>query len=230
VLEDEFSDGRPQLEDVGVQFVTNVEPYELMKLRLLNAGHQALSYFGYLAGYRYMHQACQDPVFTKFLLGYMLEEAIPSLPPVAGIDLGAYARTLVERFASAAMRDTLARNCADTSDRIPKFLLPVIREQLKAGAEARRAIGVVASWARYAEGIDEQGQPIDVVDRLADRLMATARQQREEPLAFISNRDVFGDLVEDPRFTALYESALTSLHRNGARATVKMLSSDSPPH
>jgi mannitol 2-dehydrogenase len=229
VLEDEFSDGRPPLQDVGVQFVADVEPYELMKLRLLNAGHQALSYFGYLAGYRYMHEVSQDPLFRTFLLGYLLEEAIPSLPPVAGIDLEAYARTLIERFASAATRDTLVRNCADTSDRIPKFLLPVIRQQLDAGAEVRRAIGVIASWARYAEGIDEQGRDIDVVDRLAGPLMAAARRQREEPLAFISNRDVFGNLVEDLRFTTLFEAALTSLHRNGARATVEMLSADAPP-
>ncbi|MEP7179201.1 MAG: mannitol dehydrogenase family protein [Pseudonocardiales bacterium] len=228
VLEDEFSDGRPPLQDVGVQFVADVEPYELMKLRLLNAGHQALSYFGYLAGYRYMHEVSQDPVFRTFLLGYLLEEAIPSLPPVAGIDLQAYARTLIERFASAAMRDTLVRTCADTSDRIPKFLLPVIRHQLRTGAKARRAIGVVASWARYAEGIDEDGQPIDVVDRLAGPLMAAARRQYEEPLAFVFNREIFGDLVDDPGFTALFESALTSLHRDGARATVRMLSADSP--
>jgi mannitol 2-dehydrogenase len=87
---------------------------------------------------------------------------------------------------------------------------------------------VIASWARYAEGVDEQGQPIDVVDRLAGPLMAAARRQHEEPQAFISNRNVFGDLVEDTRFTALFESALTSLHRNGARATVEMLSADSP--
>jgi mannitol 2-dehydrogenase len=229
VLQDEFTDGRPPLEEVGVQLVADVEPYELMKLRLLNAGHQALSYFGYLAGYRYVHEVSQDPLFRKFLLGYMLEEAIPTLPPVAGIDLEAYAHTLLDRFASAAVRDTLVRNCADTSDRMPKFLFPVVREQLKAGAEVRRAIGVIASWARYAEGIDEQGQPIDVVDPLRGPLMAEARRQREEPLAFISNREVFGDLVDDTRFAALFASALTSLHQNGARATVKMLSADSPP-
>ena len=228
VLEDEFTAGRPPWQDVGVQFVATVEPYELMKLRLLNAGHQALSYFGYLSGYRYMHEVSQDPLFRRFLLGYLLEEAIPSLPPVADIDLEAYARTLIERFASAAMRDTLARNCADTSDRIPKFLLPVIRQQLKAGGEVRRAIGVIASWARYAEGIDEQGRPIAVVDRLAGPLMAAARRQHEAPLAFVSNRDVFGDLVDDVRFATLFESALTSLHRDGARATVNMLSADLP--
>ena len=71
VLEDSFGLGRPPLEDVGVQIVEDVEPYELMKLRLLNAGHQGLAYLGHLAGYRLAHDAAQDPLFQQFLLGYM---------------------------------------------------------------------------------------------------------------------------------------------------------------
>ena len=66
------------------QLVPDVEPYELMKLRLLNASHQALCYLGYLAGYRYAHEVCSDPLFTGFLLGYMDEEATPTLEPVPG--------------------------------------------------------------------------------------------------------------------------------------------------
>ena len=54
-----FDAGRPPLEDVGVQLVEDVEPYELMKLRLLNASHQALCYFGYLAGYRLVHEVAR---------------------------------------------------------------------------------------------------------------------------------------------------------------------------
>src|SRR5215213_2288723 len=58
----------------------------------------------------------------------------------------------------------------ESSDRIPKWLLPVVRENLAAGRDVRLAAAVVASWARYAEGVDEQGQSIQVVDRLADSL------------------------------------------------------------
>jgi mannitol 2-dehydrogenase len=81
----------------------------------------------------------------------------------------------------------------------------------------------VASWARYAEGVDEQGEPIEVVDRLRDGLVETARRQREDPDAFIANRDVFGNLVDDRRFVAAYRSALGSLHARGARATLESL-------
>jgi mannitol 2-dehydrogenase len=88
VLQDDFTDERPPYEQAGVQLVDQVEPYELMKLRLLNGSHQAMCYFAYLSGYRLVHQAAQDPLFRAFLLGYMDQEATPTLPPVPGVDLG----------------------------------------------------------------------------------------------------------------------------------------------
>jgi mannitol 2-dehydrogenase len=154
-----------------------------------------MGYFGYLASYRYAHEVAQDPLFAQFLLDYMDKEATPTLQPVPGMDLETYKRTLIERFSNEDVRDTLARLCAEGSDRIPKWLLPVIRINLEQGGEIQRSAAIVASWARYDEGTDEQGNPIDVVDRLKEPLMAAAARQREEPLAFIANREVFGDLV-----------------------------------
>jgi mannitol 2-dehydrogenase len=223
VLEDTFSLGRPPYEDAGVQVVEDVEPYELMKLRLLNASHQALCYFAYLAGYRLVHDAAQDPLFRAFLRGYMDEEATPTLAPVPGVDLDEYKQTLIERFSNPEVRDTIARLCAESSDRIPKWLLPVVRAQLDAGGPIEHSAAVVASWARYAEGVDEQGEPIEVVDRLSDSLTAIARRRREEPDAFIANRELFGDLVDDRRFADAYRSALRSLHERGARATLESI-------
>jgi mannitol 2-dehydrogenase len=229
VLEDRFPLGRPPLEDVGVQLVDDVEPYEMMKLRLLNSGHQALAYLGHLAGHRLVHDAAQDPLFQRLLLGYMEEEATPTLRPVPGIDLDHYRRDLIVRFSNPAVRDTLARLAFDGSERLPKWLLPVVRDNLAAGGEVRRSAAVVAGWARYCEGVDEQGQPIDVVDRRRDALRARARSQREDPLAFIADRDLFGDLVDDERFTSAYAATLASLHERGARTTLEDLLDDTGP-
>jgi mannitol 2-dehydrogenase len=228
-LEDKFTSGRPPLEDVGVQVVPDVMPYELMKLRLLNASHQALCYFGYLAGYRLVHEVAQDQLFANFLLDYMNREATPTLAPVPGIDLDAYKLQLIERFSNAAVRDTVARLCAESSDRIPKWLLPVVRENLAAGRDVTLSAAVVASWARYAEGVDEQGEPIKVVDRLADTLQQIAAQQREDPLAFVKNQELFGDLATEPGFTEPYLNALNSLHTSGARGTLEALVRRSTP-
>ena len=224
VLEDHFPLGRPPFEKAGVQLVKDVVPYELMKLRLLNASHQALTYFGYLSGYRFAHEVTQDPLFETFLLNYMEHEGSPTLMPVPGVDLDLYRRTLIARFANPEVRDTLARLCAESSDRIPKWLVPVIRANLASGGEIRRSAAVVASWARYAEGKDEQGEPITVVDRMKDELMAVAAQNRGNIKAFIENRKVFGDLCDNPRFVEAYTEALTSLYEVGAKETVRRFS------
>jgi mannitol 2-dehydrogenase len=220
-LEDDFADGRPPLDRAGVTFADDVSPYEAMKLRLLNASHQGLCYFAYLAGYRLVHDAAQDPLIAQLLGCYMDSEAMPTLAQVPG--LREFKDGLLPRFANAHVRDTVARLCAESSDRIPKWLLPVVRDNLRSGGSVRLSAAIVASWARYAEGVDEEGRPIEVVDPRADTLIPIARSQRRNASAFLANRSVFGNLIEEPRFVEPYLWALDSLHRDGARATVEKL-------
>ena len=224
VLEDKFAHGRPAFDKVGVELVDDVVPYELMKLRLLNASHQGLCYFGYLAGHRLVHDVMADQRFADFLLAYMEQEATPSLRPLPGVDLDAYRHQLIERFGNAAVKDTVARLCAESSDRIPKWLLPVVRENLETNnAPVTLSAAIVASWARYAEGTDEQGEAININDRMADRLKENASHNHEDILVFIRDREVFGDLVDNETFTAAYADALRSLHEVGSEATLDKL-------
>lgn len=229
VLQDVFPTGRPPWEHCGVQLVADVVPYELMKLRLLNVSHQAIAYAGYLAGYRYAHEACADPVFIEFLLGYMQREGRPTLPDVPGVDLDEYIDTLLQRFANPAIRDTLARLAAWSSDRIPKWLVPVIRQTLAAGGEVTRSAAIVASWARYDEGTDESGEPIEVVDALREELMASARAQSGDLLAFVRDERLFGDLAAQPAFADAYVQALESFRSAGARATIERINESLRP-
>ncbi|MGY1826234.1 mannitol dehydrogenase family protein [Blastococcus sp. SYSU DS0541] len=223
VIEDRFPTGRPAWEDAGVQLVEDVTPYELMKLRLLNGSHQALAYFAHLAGYRFVHDACRDPLWSRFLQDYMDREVSPTLPDVPGVDLEHYKRILLARFTSAAVADTVTRLCSQTSALIPKYVLPVIRDNLATGGEVHRAAAVVASWARFAEGRDDQARPITLVDRQADRVRANAGRLDEDPLAFVADRSIFGDLVDDERFVEPYRRALAVLRACGARATLATL-------
>jgi mannitol 2-dehydrogenase len=223
VLEDNFVFGRPLYEQVGVQIVNDVEPYELMKLRLLNASHQGIAYFGYLMGYEFVDEAASDPLMQKFLMRYMNDEATPTLKKVEGVDLGLYKKTLIERFTNKAIKDTIARLAADSSDRIPKWIVPVINERLKQGGKVALSAAIVASWARYAEGIDEKEQPIEIIDNAKTSVMKAAAEQKNDPLSFIRQKVFFGNLIEEERFTKDYLEALESLHKNGARNTLKML-------
>jgi mannitol 2-dehydrogenase len=220
VLEDHFTLGRPPLEEAGVQLVDDVEPYELMKLRLLNASHQAMSYLGILAGETHVHDVCRDPQFVRFLLGYMHEEAVPTLRPVPGIDLADYCDELIARFSSEAIADTLARQVVDGSDRIPKFLLPVVAEQLAAGRSIDRSALVLAAWSRYLEGRTEAGASVTVVDRRIDDLRRAVSQERTTPGAFLGYRPVFGDLGGHPDLVRAFVRSRAELAARGARGVL----------
>ncbi|MGY1792694.1 mannitol dehydrogenase family protein [Geodermatophilus sp. SYSU D00525] len=220
VLEDAFPAGRPPLEDVGVQVVGDVAPYELMKLRLLNAGHQVLGHLGPLLGHEHVHEAIRDPLLRELLVGYLEEEGTPTLPPVPGTDLRRYRAELVTRFGNPHVRDTLARLVEHASDRLPQFLFPVLRANLDRGGEVRRSAAVVAAWVH---ALERRGDAAGLVDARRDRLVAAARRSREDPLAPLTDRELFGDLGDRPRFTAAYAAALDSLRTRGAAATVAEL-------
>jgi mannitol 2-dehydrogenase len=170
-----------------------------------------------------VHDAAADPLIAEFLRAYMDREATPTLKPVPGIDLEGYKRQLIERFSNPGVRDTVARLCNESSDRIPKWLLPVVREQLAGDGQIELSAAIVASWARYAEGVDEQGEPIDVADRIRERVMASAAEYPRDRHSFLRDRDIFGELIEDEHFVTAYDRALDLLHRVGARRTLAVL-------
>ncbi|MFJ4039447.1 mannitol dehydrogenase family protein [Microbacterium sp. NPDC090007] len=217
VLEDRFPAGRPPFDEVGVQLVDDVEPYELMKLRLLNASHQAMSYLGILSGAQYVHDVCTDPLFVDFLRGYMHDEAVPTLRPVPGIDLDAYGDQLIARFGSEAIRDTLARQVVDGSDRLPKFLLPVVRSQLESGGRIDHAALVLAGWSVFLEGRTETGEPTPAVDSRLDELRVIVATDPADLLRYTA---VFGQLGADGRLREAFLSARASLAAHGARGAI----------
>jgi mannitol 2-dehydrogenase len=220
VIEDEFSAGRPPLEKVGVQFTGDVAPYEKMKIRLLNATHSAMGYLGYLSGYRYIYEIARAPEFQPYLQELMDVEVTPLVGTVPGVDLSAYKRSLMERFANETIKDQALRICMDGSGKMPKFILPSIQEQLAAGGPIRRLTLCVASWIRFLNGIDEQGQEIPIVDPQAQRLKAAATAGKKDPAAMLALTDIFADLGKNEHFVAELRLLLTMLYDQGARATL----------
>ncbi|MCA9832361.1 MAG: mannitol dehydrogenase family protein [Thermomicrobiales bacterium] len=198
VLEDRFTIGRPPYENAGVQIVPDVVPYELMKLRLLNATHQAMAYIGMLLGYTYVHEAVADIRIERFLRDY-LEEARVTLPPVPGVDLDAYIEELFVRYRNPYIADTLTRLAVDASDRIPKFVLPSVRDNLAAGRDVTWGAAVVATWAEYLRVSD----PETIVDAMLDELLRYVFAGD-----FLGCEAVFGELGHNEQFVATYESAL----------------------
>ncbi len=229
VLQDAFTMGRPPLEEAGVQVVPDVAPYELMKLRLLNASHQSLAHWGRLLSCEYADRAASDPDIAAFTRAYLDREAVPTLLPVPGIDVPDYIETLFQRFANAAIADTEARLAQDASDRMPKFVLPSVRDNLAAGRSVRLGAAMCAAWALGMEGIDEGGAPIVVDDKAWGRIEPEiAAQKAGDAGAFLADEPVFGEIGRDPRFRESFVRALGELRARGARAVLRELAAGTP--
>lgn len=222
VIEDHFPGGRPAWEQVGAQMTADVLPYEKMKLRLLNASHQALCYIGMLLGYEFAHEAMADPLIRKLVRDMMDVEVTPLLPAVAGIDLDEYKATLIERFSNPAIRDQLSRIGTEGSARIPKFVLPSVREQLARGGPIKLLGFTVACWFRYLTGKDDLGRDMPINDPFADRLCALAVEGGADPRALLTLRELFGELSDAPAFVECVGDALNRLYEQGARMALEI--------
>lgn len=220
VLEDHFPAGRPRLEQVGVQFVADVAPFELMKIRILNGGHAAIAYPAGLLDIHFVHEAMQDVQVARFLSTLLDDEVIPVVPPVPDTDLADYKRTIERRFANPKIGDTIRRLCLDGSNRQPKFILPTLRDALQGGRPIDGLALVSALWCRYCHGETESGQAIAPNDPSWPRLTEQARQARHTPEAWLAMQDVYGDLGANERFRDAFTLALRRLWQSGTRASL----------
>lgn len=221
VIEDKFPQGRPALENVGVEFVEDVADYELMKLRILNGGHAAIAYPSALLGTHYVHDAMKIPLVRAFLDKLEKDEIVPTVPAAPGVDLDKYLDQTIERFSNPEIGDTVARLCLDGSNRQPKFVLPTLSDRLQRGLPIKGLALEVALWCRYCAGTDDNGTPLFIDDENAERLQMNAQLARNEPAAFLSMSDIFGSLSTNDTFATEFSAALGSLWQNGTAATLE---------
>jgi fructuronate reductase len=211
VIEDCFVQGlRPPWEAAGAIMTSNVEPFELMKLRLLNGAHSALAYLGYLAGRETVADAVTDPALHKFLLR-LWDEVIPTVPCPPGMDLAAYTRELAARFRNPAIRHRTWQIAMDGSQKLPQRLLGTVRDRRYQNLDIPCLSLVIAAWARYIGGTDETGAPIDVRDPLAASLRARMGRG-DRPLGTYPRPGCRGSRVWP------WLAALRSLHCRGTAA------------
>jgi fructuronate reductase len=225
VIEDNFPSGRPGFETVGAQLVDDVEPFEHMKLRMLNGSHSTMAYSGYLGGYEYIADVMGDPAYVKLIHGLMTEEVMPTLD-MPGVDLGGYRDELLERFRNPALKHRTWQIAMDGSQKLPQRLLGTIRDRLKTGQGIERLALGVAAWMRYVTGVAEDGSEIDVRDPHALKMMAIAADAGDDPEALfdglVGMSEIFGDdLAGNEVFRAAVVGHLTRLFDEGARTSVE---------
>jgi len=224
VIEDDFSQGRPDWEKAGVQFVPRVDPYEKMKIRLLNAGHSLLGFTGSLCGYLTIDETVRNALIAGFLREFMNKEVSPVLEKAEGIDLEKYKNSLVQRFANPYMGDRLSRICSESSSKIPKFLLPTIKEQLEREGPVLCSALIIAAWCHYLELAGSEGHDSEILDVMKEQLISGAKSSIDEnPLAFLKIKSVFGKLAQSKGFVNTYLPMIDQLRKHGIEETIRDL-------
>jgi mannitol 2-dehydrogenase len=221
VVEDHFPTGRPAWEKVGAQFVADVTPFEYMKIRILNGGHAVIAYPGGLLDVHYVHEAMQHPLIRAFFEKVEQEEIVPSVPPVPNTNIQDYYRLIDRRFSNPKIGDTERRLCLDGSNRQPKFIVPVVADNLKAGRSIKGLALESALWCRYCHGVSESGKIIEPNDPSWDRLQALSRKAKDDPLQWLTMEDIYGDVAKSEEFRAAFAAALSSLWAKGTEQTLR---------
>lgn len=213
VIEDNFSDDRPQWDKVGAQFVSDVTPFEKMKIRLLNAGHSVLGLLGSIHGYATIDETVSDKDFSDYLRAFMDLEVTPLLDQLDGIDLAQYKDTLIERFSNPNIKDSLARICSESSAKLPKFLIATITENLIAKRDCSLAALVIATWCLYSDKqVNQSQQALDIQDAMRDELTKYAKKTPTDKFAFLKLDSLFGDLIIQRAFSEHYGNAIDALY------------------
>jgi mannitol 2-dehydrogenase len=222
VMEDKFPSGRPRLEEVGVQFVPDVAPYELMKIRILNGGHAAIAYPAALLDIHFVHEAMEHKLIRAFLEKLEKDEIISVIPPVPNTNLIDYYKLIERRFSNPKIGDTIPRLAQDGSNRQPKFILPSTADRLAKGQDIIGLSLVSALWCRYFAGTSDSGKEIVFNDASADRLNAAALKAKDNPDAFLALGDIFGDVAKSELFRTRFAHALKTLWAEGTAKTLEL--------
>ncbi|QCE42890.1 mannitol dehydrogenase family protein [Psychroserpens sp. NJDZ02] len=221
VIEDDFIAGRPAWETVGAQFVDNVVPYERMKLSLLNAGHSVLGILGALIGYNTIDQSVSNPNIATFLNTYMDVEVTSTLGDLEGVNLDDYKKSLLERFGNINIKDQIDRICSESSAKFPIFILPTVQSQLESEGSVQLAAFVVAAWAIYSLGKDENGADLIIKDAMQLELKEKALEAKTNPEAFLEIDSIFGNLKTSSVFVEAYIDAYQDIEKHGVEVCVK---------
>jgi mannitol 2-dehydrogenase len=164
VIEDDFCDGRPELELGGVEFRNDVAAFEAVKGRLSNAAHMLMCYPSLLMGHRLVHEGMREPTIVKLLQTFWTFDTIPLVTPPEGYSVPGFTTQVVSRFSNPAIRDQLLRVAHDGASKIMVFHGRTIRELIENDKDLTREAFMLACFSRYLFGVDDLGKNFDVYE------------------------------------------------------------------
>ncbi|WP_417606931.1 mannitol dehydrogenase family protein [Primorskyibacter flagellatus] len=221
VIEDAFCAGRPDWDKAGATFTDDVHAYEAMKIRILNGGHQVISNPGEILSVEFISGCMAHPLIGAFFRKVAGTEIVPQVQPVPGMTPTAYVDLISSRFSNPEIVDTVRRVAFDGSSRHTGFILPTLRDALATDSPIEGLALTEALWARMCTGTREDGSTIAPNDPLWDKLNAAALDARDNPQAWLEQRDLYGDLGDNATFADSFARWLRMLHDEGTEATLR---------
>lgn len=221
VIEDDFCAGRPDWDKAGASFSDNVEAYEFMKLRILNAGHQVLANAAEVLSVGTISACMAHPAISAFFRKVQTTEIAPHVAPVPGMTPQEYITLIDRRFSNPSIVDTTRRVAFDGSSRHTGFVLPIIKDALDAGTPVSGLALVEAMWARMCEGTREDGSRIEPNDPSWDTLTKVAAQARNAPQVWLEQKQLYGDLADAAPFAESFARWLELIWSKGAQSALE---------
>ncbi len=226
-IEDEFAADRPDWTLGGARFVPDAEPFEKLKLRMVNGTHSSLAYLGAMAGWQTVDKAIGQPALRMHIEALMRDEIEPTLPALPGLDVAAYRHNLLARYANPALAHRTHQIAMDGSQKLPQRLLGTLRDRLTRQLPVTRMALGLAAWMHYLRGVDELGQSYRIDDPHAAALTALHQASIGKGVsppsvqAMLAYAPVFGDLAGNAALTKALVPLLQSLQAHGVAATLE---------
>ncbi|MET8980026.1 mannitol dehydrogenase family protein [Streptomyces sp. NPDC004539] len=224
VLEDRFTAGRPAWEHAGALFTDDVEPYELLKLRLLNGTHSLIAYLGALDGQATVPEAIARPFVADAAHSVLHDDYLPTLTVPDDIDPDAYVAQLFDRWANSALGHRTRQVGSDGSvklrQRVPE---PALHHLSRGRLPHHLALTVAAYLCCMAPppGLDAGPHAADMSDpaRAGLREHAERATSTRDFVAAVLDEGLLGDgLREHPAFTERVADFVDVITRHGAAA------------
>lgn len=221
VIEDDFCAGRPDWDKAGATFCSDVHAYEMMKIRILNGGHQLVANAGELLSVRFIAECLANPVIRAYFRKTCIEDIVPHVPDVPGMSSTAYLDLVDNRFSNPQIVDTVRRVAFDGSSRHTGFLLPTIRDAIKDDCSIEGLALSQAVWARMCYGRREDGSKIEPNDPMWEDLQNAASDAKSDPAAWLNQQNLYGDLGEEPRFAESFTRWLKLIWDKGTQSALQ---------
>jgi len=224
VIEDNFNSGRPQWEHGGAIFVSDVSPYEQMKLTMLNGAHSMLAYSGFLTACKHVRDVMHDEALS-ILVNRHINAAASVLKPLPGVDLNEYGLALADRFANPAIAHDTYQIAADGTQKLPQRIFEPALAAIDAQLDTRPYAFATAMWMRFCLQHHDEGARYELHDPRAAEITIAISGAGQDASDLSHRFHALPDLIparlaDNQQWRTNIDKVLGTILNSGCRAAI----------